>query len=173
MKCFFTLFSAFLLLACSPKYTPAESVPSGRNTSRGTTEATTDAGVSGNMEESILRYINDYRRSRGLNNLQMNDAASTQAYQHSKNMATGKTAFGHDGFDQRVQNIKRTMGSGFLSGWAENVAYGQLSAQAVVKGWLNSSGHKRNIEGKYNLTGIGTYKSRNGDIYFTQIFLQK
>ena len=103
----------------------------------------------------------------------MNDAATNQAYQHSKNMATGKAGFGHAGFDQRIQAIKNAMGTTYMAASAENVAYGQLSAQAVVKGWLNSSGHRRNIEGNYNLTGIGVAKDREGIIYFTQIFLKK
>lgn len=162
MKYFIALPVICILLACSPKYAPSESVPS-----TGKTE------VAGNMDESILRYVNDHRRSKGLSTLQMSNVASEQAYQHSKNMATGKTGFGHEGFEQRVQVIKQAMGVSYMSASAENVAYGQLSAQAVVKGWINSAPHKKNMEGNYTLTGIGVYKDRKGVIYFTQIFLRK
>jgi uncharacterized protein YkwD len=162
MKYFFALPTMCILLSCSPKFTPSESVPSADKTE-----------VAGNMEESILRLINDHRRSKGLGTLQMSNVASAQAYQHSKNMATGKTGFGHDGFEQRVQAIKQAMGVTYMSASAENVAYGQLSAEAVVKGWLNSPPHKKNIEGNYTLTGIGLYKDRKGVIYFTEIFLRK
>jgi uncharacterized protein YkwD len=72
-----------------------------------------------------------------------------------------------------VQNIKKAMGTSFMAASAENVAYGQLSAKAVVDGWLKSAPHKKNIEGNYNLTGIGLAKDRKGVIYFTQIFLRK
>jgi uncharacterized protein YkwD len=65
------------------------------------------------------------------------------------------------------------MGVTYMSASAENVAYGQLSAQAVVKGWINSAPHRKNMEGNYTLTGIGLYKDRKGVIYFTQIFLRK
>lgn len=162
MKYLLSGFLLCILLSCSPKLTPSETVPATENTA-----------VSSNMEESILAIINDHRRSRGLSSLQMLNAASAQAYQHSKDMATGKTGFGHDGFEQRVQAIKKTMGAGMMSAWAENVAYGELSSQEVVKGWLNSPPHKKNIEGNYNLTGIGVYKDRQGVLYFTQIFLRK
>jgi uncharacterized protein YkwD len=162
MKYFFALPTMCILLSCSPKFTPSESVPSADKTE-----------VAGNMEESILKLINDHRRSKGLGTLQMSNVASAQAYQHSKNMATGKTGFGHDGFEQRVQAIKQAMGVTYMSASAENVAYGQLSAEAVVKGWLNSPPHKKNIEGNYTLTGIGLYKDRKGVIYFTEIFLRK
>jgi uncharacterized protein YkwD len=83
----------------------------------------------------------------------------------------GKRSFGHDGFDNRIADIRKS--AGFIRGAAENVAYGQLTAAQVVDGWLNSPGHKKNIEGDYNLTGIGTVQREDGVIYFTQIFIKK
>jgi uncharacterized protein YkwD len=153
------------LLSCAPKLSPsAEPEPEPEVKS---------ATLNTPMDESILRYVNDYRRSKGLASLQALDVATQQAYVHSKNMATGKTGFGHTGFKQRVEVIQKTMGVSYVSASAENVATGQLSAKEVVKGWINSPGHKRNIEGNYTLTGIGTYKDREGNIYFTQIFIRK
>ena len=32
------------------------------------------------------------------------------------------------------------------AGWGENIAYGYSSAAAVMQGWLNSSGHRANLE---------------------------
>jgi uncharacterized protein YkwD len=52
----------------------------------------------------------------------------------------------------------------------ENVASGQMTAKEAVEGWLQSPGHKRNIEGNFTLTGIGWAKDKRGMIYFTQIF---
>ena len=52
-------------------------------------------------------------------------------------------------------------------------AMGILSAGEVVNMWLNSPGHKRNIEGNFTLTGIGIAEADNGYLYFTQIFLRK
>jgi len=56
------------------------------------------------------------------------------------------------------------------SGFAENVAAGQPTAQSVMTAWLNSSGHKANIEGNYTHIGIGVAKDQNGSKYYTQIF---
>jgi uncharacterized protein YkwD len=123
------------------------------------------------MEGSILRYVNEYRRSIGKPSLQMLDAASQQAYNHSRNMATGRTSFGHSGASQRVHTIEQSLGRTSASG--ENVAFGGLSAREVVDVWLNSPPHRKNIEGNYNLTGIGVYRDAQGTIYFTQIFLRK
>ncbi|MGA1825447.1 MAG: CAP domain-containing protein [bacterium] len=44
-------------------------------------------------------------------------------------------------------------------------------AGRVVERWLNSPGHKKNIEGNYNLTGIGVVQANNLTYYFTQIFV--
>jgi uncharacterized protein YkwD len=159
-----------ILLSCT---TPAPVRTSGPVSSSDPvyTEPAAEASSNSSIENAILSNVNSYRRSRGLGALQMVAAASQQAYNHSRNMATGRTAFGHDGFDARVTAIRSSIGS--ISGWAENVAYGNLSAKGVVDVWLNSPGHKKNIEGNYNLTGIGVYKDRQGTLYFTQIFLKK
>ena len=101
----------------------------------------------------------------------MISAASTEAAKHSSGMAAGKVAFGHDGMQIRVTNISRQIGR--ISAAAENVAHGKLNARQVVDGWLNSPGHKKNIEGNYTLTGIGVAQGSRGEIYFTQIFLRK
>ena len=48
-----------------------------------------------------------------------------------------------------------------------------MNAKQVVNMWLNSDGHRKNIEGNYNLTGIGVVKGKDGALYFTQIFVNK
>lgn len=164
-RCFLWMMVTSLILglnSCSkyttPVTTPIPATPSGTIT-------------NGNMEEAILVNINTYRRSKGLVELQVAGSANQQAAEHSRNMATRAVPFGHDGFQQRVSNIVSVIGR--VSASAENVAYGQQTARQVVDGWLKSSGHRKNIEGNYNLTGIGVYSASNGDMYFTQIFLKK
>src|SRR5215471_19075078 len=70
------------------------------------------------MEKDILYYINQYRASIGLSALQMIGAASEQAAKHSVDMANRTSAFGHDGFDERIDNIVKKIGSVHAS--AEN-----------------------------------------------------
>ena len=124
----------------------------------------------GNMEEDILFYVNKYRKSKNLGPLSLNETVSQQAREHSRNMAKGRTGFGHQGFEGRIDDISKKMGT--VKAAAENVAYGNLDAEAVVKGWINSPGHRKNLEGNYNLIGIGT--ADKGNItFFTQIFINK
>jgi uncharacterized protein YkwD len=123
------------------------------------------------LNTDILTLINQHRKAIGLGELQMLDIANAEAQRHSADMVNGTSPFGHDGFENRVADIRKT--TGFISGAAENVAYGNLTAAQVVDGWLHSPGHKKNIEGNYNLTGIGTVQREDGTIFFTQIFIKK
>ncbi len=123
------------------------------------------------LQEEILFHVNKYRRSKGLSVLQMNSVITTEAEKHSRNMARGRTPFSHSGFSSRVNRISNQIGG--VSRSAENVAYGYMSAKEVVKGWLRSPGHKKNIVGRYTLTGIGVAKERTGKLFFTQLFVTK
>ena len=124
--------------------------------------------VSSPKSADILRYVNEHRRSIGLKPLQANSYISSVALGHSKDMLTHKMPFGHDGFDQRIDLIRKHLGPLHVA--AENVAEGPMSAREVVDGWLHSPGHRRNIEGDFRLTGIGVATAANGNVYFTQIF---
>lgn len=123
------------------------------------------------LEQDILVEVNRHRKAIGLPPLRSNPVLATEASLHSQRMASRKVPFGHAGFEARISRIKSRLGS--VSGSGENVAYGQLSAREVVRVWLNSPPHRKNIEGHYNLTGIGVSRNRQGIIYFTQIFTQK
>ena len=85
-------------------------------------------------------------------------------------MAKKSVAFGHDGFEARVKVLGKKIKN--ISASAENVAYSTRDAQAVVTMWLNSKGHRENIEGDYNISGISMAKGADGQIYYTQIFIK-
>ncbi len=54
--------------------------------------------------------------------------------------------------------------------WGENIAWGYATAQSVVQGWLDSPGHKANIENAgFTSTGVGA-ASAGGRVYWTQSF---
>lgn len=125
------------------------------------------------LEQAVLTQINQYRASRKLPPLTLDARISEQARAHSQAMAAGRTPFSHNGFQQRVQAIARTLP---YSRAAENVAYNQGYSDPVlqaVQGWLKSTGHRQNIEGSFNLTGIGIAQNAKGEYYFTQIFMRR
>ncbi len=122
------------------------------------------------MKTGILNLINKHRAAIGRKPLKMNEVIEKAATSHSTNMATKKISFGHDGFDERMKGITQQLGG--ANGWAENVLMGVETAEKAVDMWLHSPGHKKNIEGDYNLTGIGIVKGSDGNLYFTQIFMK-
>ena len=61
-------------------------------------------------------------------------------------------------------------------GLAENVSRHDRSSgfvDAALKQWLASPAHKKNIDGDYDLAGIGAAQDANGVVYFTQILVKK
>jgi uncharacterized protein YkwD len=130
----------------------------------------TAAAPRTDISREILFFVNEFRRSKSLPALRANSFISSVALGHSRDMLTGKSPFGHDGFRQRIDKIKGELGTLHVA--AENVASGPMSAREVVDGWLHSPGHRLNIEGDFRLTGIGVAEKANGMVYFTQIFVQ-
>lgn len=58
-----------------------------------------------------------------------------------------------------------------FSNVAENIAYGQKSPEDVMKTWLNSSGHKRNIlNNNFTDIGCGMSLSEKGRLYWCVCF---
>ena len=123
------------------------------------------------MPAEVLKLINEHRTGMGLPPLTTNPVITKAAEKHTHNMATKKIPFSHDGFDERMAAISRQLKN--VSATAENVAYGANTAKDVVDMWLHSPGHKKNIEGNYNLTGLGIEKGTDGQLYYTQIFVYK
>ncbi len=121
-------------------------------------------------QKAILVYVNEYRVKHGLKPLKMNNLMSVEAAKHSRNMASHTIPFGHKYFDKRIHRLFAEIKH--CSGGAENVAYNYKDAKDVVRNWLTSPGHRRNIVGNYNLTGIGLARDKRGKLYFTQIFIR-
>lgn len=121
------------------------------------------------LQNAVLVHINKYRQHRGLPLLKMDSRIVIEAKKHSQDMANHALPFGHQLFMNRINRLKKQMKH--AGGAAENVAYNYKDAQDVVKNWLLSPGHKRNIDGHYLLTGIGVARDKHGRIYFTQIFM--
>jgi uncharacterized protein YkwD len=118
----------------------------------------------------IMNEVNRYRASLGLPSLVMNETISNSAYEHSLKMAQGSVPFGHAGFDKRMKALMSQIAA---SGAAENVAFSPKGPHSVVHNWLNSDGHRENIEGDYNYAGVGIAVAKNGYKYYTIIFVKK
>ena len=57
------------------------------------------------------------------------------------------------------------------SGWGENIAWGYATPDSVMTAWLNSTGHRANIENaSFRSIGIGVAADANGRLYWVQDF---
>ncbi len=121
------------------------------------------------IETEILQIINLHRKKLNKPALTFHDAITKVCSQHNNNIAEGIVPFGHSGFEERAKQLKNKIN---LTSVAENMAMGQNSAEEVVKSWLNSEQHRKNIEGEFNLTGISLVKNAMGENIFAQIFIK-
>lgn len=127
-----------------------------------------EANLAPGLERDILGLVNDYRKTKKLPPLQNSGPMEYQARRHSMDMGTHRVPFGHQGFSFRMKYvIDKIPGSSQVG---ENIAYGNLSAKAVVSGWINSPEHRKNMEGNFKYTGIGVTRNMQNQLYFTQLF---
>lgn len=120
------------------------------------------------IEIEIMDLVNDYRVSKGLNELEFRDEISWEAEDHNFYMIQ-KEEVSHEGFATRYSALTKSVGAKTVS---ENVAYGYSTAEAVVKAWIASEGHRKNMEGDLTHFGISVKEDANGKRYFTNIFVR-
>ena len=145
-------------------FVPAPSLPETSMNTNVASSAITD------LEKAVNQEINKYRAPKKLPPLSVDPRITQIARIHSENMAKGKVRFSHDGFEGRAKAITIPYQS-----VAENVAYNMGYSDPVrkaVDGWIKSEGHRKNMEGQFNLTGIGIAKNAKGEYYFTQLFVR-
>ena len=103
-----------------------------------------------------LCLMNQERAQQGLPALRLDRRLGRAAQRHSTSMVR-RRYFAHGPF---LRRIKR---SGYLRGarsWSvgENIAWGagdHGSPGSIVRAWMNSPGHRRNVLGRFSHVGIG------------------
>lgn len=154
------LFSILILTSCSSE----EEVPAAPK------EVVTAAKKPlKSIEVKVLDLVNNYRTDKGLSKLKKLDIIRTQTYEHTQYMIDNDT-ISHDNFLKRQVFLERNANANRVG---ENVAYGYRSAKSLVKAWLKSPSHKRNIEGDFSHFNITAKQSATGRWYYTNIFVKK
>lgn len=125
------------------------------------------------MEKEVLALVNKVRAENGLSALTWADDLANVARAHSRDMIN-RNFFSHTNPDG-LSPFDRLKNSGIsYKTAAENIAYGQKTAEAVMNSWMNSSGHRANILNKnVKEIGIGAVKNSSGTIYWTQVFVAR
>ncbi len=131
--------------------------------------------LDASLPSQVLTLVNDHRTGMGLGALSISPTLTSSANWKSLHMAY----YGYMQHDDPAPPTARTPSDrleacGYPIGsvtWGENIAYGYASAQAVMTAWLNSSGHRANIEdSRFRAIGIGVARSAGGVLYWTQEF---
>jgi len=136
------------------------------------TGAPPNRSAYGNTESRIFDLINAQRQHQGLRPLVYNAQLDRMAKIQADNMARFQK-MAHVLPDANLPSLgDRARYVGYTYGRiAENVALGFPNAETVVEGWMNSSGHRRNILDREVIeTGIGIARSSAGGIYYCQVF---
>lgn len=125
------------------------------------------------FEKRVLELTNYARASQGLKPLQYNWELTRMA-RHKADDMRDRGYFSHQ---------SPTYGSPFdmmkayripFKSAGENIAAGQPSPDEVVKSWLNSPGHRRNIMNPgFSEIGCGVSFGGNMRVYWTQAFIAK
>lgn len=120
-------------------------------------------------EAKVVELTNGERAAHGCPALAADDRLGAAARAHSADMAA-RNYFDHVSQDGR-SFVDRVKAAGYPSPGAENIAAGQRTAEAVVKGWMDSPGHRANILNcKLRALGVGMARGGSYGIYWTQNF---
>jgi uncharacterized protein YkwD len=121
-------------------------------------------------ELKLMDLINAHRESIGLTRLEKINYISYKSSEHNNYMMENDVV-NHDFFQQRSQDLINLLGAERVG---ENVAYNFGTPEGVLIAWLNSPGHKDNIEGDYTNFGVSiTTDPDTGRKYYTNMFIKK
>ncbi|MBF5029566.1 MULTISPECIES: CAP domain-containing protein [unclassified Micromonospora] len=149
------------------------SAPGGGSSSGGSsggstsTKATATTGLSTELQK-VVTIVNQERAKAGCKALTVNAKLNLAAQRHSQDQADHQK-MDHTGSDgsQPWDRVKAAGYSYRMVG--ENVAWNYQTPAAVMEGWMNSEGHRKNILNcSYTQIGVGVARS-NGP-YWTQVF---
>lgn len=120
--------------------------------------------------QEVVNLVNQERRKAGKSPLRIHSRLNASAQAHSNDMARNNF-MSHTGSDgsSPFDRMKR-YGYNYRTA-AENIAAGQSSPQDVMRSWMNSPGHRKNIiNGNFRDIGIGYARGGRYGTYWTQNF---
>ncbi|MFE1901531.1 CAP domain-containing protein [Streptomyces yangpuensis] len=125
--------------------------------------------VNGDAESAVLALVNKERAAAGCGPVTSNAKLSAAARGYSDTMARAGV-MSHTGPDGSTMTSRVEAAGYKWSNLGENIARGQADADAVMKAWMNSSGHRANILNcAFKEIGIGVHKGDGGP-WWTQNF---
>ncbi|SDY31919.1 Uncharacterized conserved protein YkwD, contains CAP (CSP/antigen 5/PR1) domain [Geodermatophilus africanus] len=119
-------------------------------------------------EAAVLALVNQARAAAGCGAVTADPALAAVARAHSADMRD-RDYFSHAS-PEGLSPFDRAEQAGIDYSRAENIAYGQADAAAVMKAWLESPGHRANIlDCELTRLGVGVAEGTGGP-WWTQLF---
>lgn len=148
-----------------------------RNPSEDDADADPDDRVR-TIETAIHDQVNEVRREHDRDGLAHNDDIAGVAREHSEDMAERDYLSHFSPEEEGPGDRMSDMYPGYCGRIGENIANVGLRgaddeavADRVVSGWMNSSGHRRNIlNEQFDEQGIGVVVTEDGRVLATQKF---
>lgn len=116
--------------------------------------------------EAFAGLVNDHRVEIGCAPLAWSPAVAEVARAHSRDMVD-RDFFSHTNPDGQSPFDRLAEAGIEYSAAAENIAFGYPDAESVLQGWLNSPGHRANIEN----CGLEQHGVGLVDTYWTHVFV--
>jgi uncharacterized protein YkwD len=125
----------------------------------------------GDLASQAIQLVNAHRTARGLPPLTVSARLTAAAEWKARHMANYGYLAHHDPAPPVARSAaERLAACGYGAGSGENLAAGYRSAQAVVTAWLNSPGHRANIENP-SFVAIGSGAAAGGaGVYWAHDF---
>lgn len=140
------------------------SYDSGSGSTSGGSSSSSDIDID-EFRDEVIRLTNIEREKAGLDPLAEDSTAMEYAQIRAEEIS--------ESFSHVRPNGQSSDYDGLY--FMENIASGSKTPQAVVNGWMNSSGHRATLLSDYsevgNMIGVGCYQAENGTIYWTQEFV--
>lgn len=121
-------------------------------------------------EDAVIALVNEARAAAGVGPVVKSEALlpaanhraeeAAEKFSHTRSNGTAwKTVFEEFGIESEYRG--------------ENLAFGQKTPAAVMKAWMNSTGHRKNIlNERFTAMAVGYYES-NGVPYWSQLFIEE
>ncbi len=127
------------------------------------------------LTRRVVELVNEEREKAGLLPLKWNDALAAAATRYAQDLAA-RNYFAHNS-PEGTTPVSRAKDAAYPAyGWGgvyvgENLARGYSTAEAAMRGWMASEGHRNNLlNPKYRETGVGMAVATSGAVVFAQEF---
>ncbi len=168
--------AVLILLFVVSGFSSAVSANLTMRTVEGFSLSTSFAGLA-ETEFEIFDLVNKERRRQNLDELEWNDDLARLARDYSSKMARGKFFDHHEPNGATVVERAKDARIKKWSKIGENLFYCEGNydfSYFAVKNWMKSPTHKDNIlDADWTNSGIGIAESRGGQIYVTQVFIER